>query len=308
MDDHLVRTLNPEKTVRAVAAVTTKLCRHAAEIHGLVGPAAEALCRLLTASGLMATLTKAEERVTIEIQADGPLAMLVADADGDGNIRGYARWLRDMQRPDGSSDTTAMSVPGLVGRSGTVVVIRDLGLKELYQGVANLVSGEIDEDLEGYLNQSEQLPSFLRCRALLDEEGRIRAAAGLLLQSMPGGQEHLEKVRERLSPDFLVSFLKSEDPDKLSAIDLVNTLWETDLHVGEWRTLRFHCRCSKESAREALLTLPAQDIEELIQEGKADVTCHYCTRTWTFDPDELSAILEEVRAAEASSADDQQGN
>ncbi len=296
MEDHLVRTLNPEKTVRAVAAVTTDLCRHAAQIHELVGPAAEALCRLLTASGLMATLTKGRERVIVAIQGDGPLASLEADADAEGNIRGYAHWLRDMSHPEGASPHADLSVPGLVGQAGSLVVIRDLGLKELYQGVAELKSGEVDEDLEGYLNQSEQLPSFLRCRALLDERGEILAAGGLLLQSMPGGQEHLDRIRTELSEEPLMEFLKSRPPEELSAIELANTLWETDLQVGEWRTLRFHCHCSRQSAREALSTLPSQDLRELIEEGRAEVTCHYCRRVWEFDPDELSAILAEVEA------------
>ena len=68
-----------------------------------------------------------------------------------------------------------------------VNVLRDLGLKELYQGQIALVTGEVDEDIEAYLRTSEQVPSALGCDVLLDGSGRVAAAAGVLVQAMPGG-------------------------------------------------------------------------------------------------------------------------
>src|SRR4029079_9069470 len=74
-----------------------------------------------------------------------------------------------------------------VGKNGILTVVRDLGLRELYQGQVSLLSGEVDEDVERYLRESEQVPSALSCEVLLDGAEVVRAA-GILVQALPGGQ------------------------------------------------------------------------------------------------------------------------
>src|SRR5207248_9036352 len=74
-----------------------------------------------------------------------------------------------------------------LGRNGVVNVLRDLGLRELYQGQVALVTGEVDEDVEAYLRSSEQVPAALGCEVILDEASRVRAAGGVLVQALPGG-------------------------------------------------------------------------------------------------------------------------
>ena len=51
-----------------------------------------------------------------------------------------------------------IDVGGGVGQ-GTLYVIKDLLLKEPWQGSVPLISGEIAEDLTYYLTHSEQIPS-----------------------------------------------------------------------------------------------------------------------------------------------------
>ena len=53
MEDYIVRATAEDGKVRAVAAVTTNLVKHAQEIHSLSPLASVALGRTLTASVLM---------------------------------------------------------------------------------------------------------------------------------------------------------------------------------------------------------------------------------------------------------------
>src|SRR4029079_11297140 len=79
------------------------------------------------------------------------------------------------------------------GRRGVVNGLRDMGLRDRYQGQIALTTGEIDEDLENYLRISEQVPSALGCEVILDGD-RVRVAGGILVQSLPGSDP--ESVRD----------------------------------------------------------------------------------------------------------------
>ena len=104
-----------------------------------------------------------DRRVTIQVQGDGPLRGVTVDAYDDGSVRGYpllpeACAAERMDRRQRLAD--------LVGRDGVVNVVRDVGLSERFQGQVSLVTSEIDEDLEAYLRQSEQIPSALGTEAV----------------------------------------------------------------------------------------------------------------------------------------------
>jgi len=296
MSDHLIRAMLSSTGPRAIAAVTTTTCREAARRHRLTGHAAEALGRALTASALMSTLTKGQERTVIRIAGSGPLAALTAEADAQGMLRGYPTWRRQVDEhveavvPEGNGP----SVSFMVGNRGSITVIRDLGLKELYQGESPILTGDVDTDLEHYLNHSEQLPSVLRCRARLANDGRIATAAGVLLQHMPEAPEALDRDRNALDQGGLDRFL-TEDPTRLRAEDLLHAVSEIQPPVLEWRQIRFRCPCSRSRARGALLLTTTEDIDALMAEGRADVTCHFCNHTWSFSVEELSDLRREIQ-------------
>jgi len=89
--DEIVRGVLTDVPVRVVAALTTRVAREAARRHQ-AGPAgAIALGRGLTAGLLLATLTKDDERVTLQVLGDGPLGGVTVDAHGSGTARAYVK-------------------------------------------------------------------------------------------------------------------------------------------------------------------------------------------------------------------------
>ena len=288
MPDQLVRALLDPPRVRVVAALTTDTVREAVRRHGTVGAATVALGRALTSGALLATLTKGDERVTLQIAGDGPITQISVDANDEGHVRGYlsphgvAVALGKQRRP---------SIAPAIGR-GTIMVMRDLGLKEQYRGTASIVTGEIDEDVEAYLRQSEQLDSALGCEVIVDDFGAVVRAGGVLVQAMPGGEpELIRDVQHQLRTGVLYrSLAGAEAPADAEGIARA-VLDNLALDFLEQRPLQFKCRCSAERATQMLALLDLDEIEDMIKrEGQAEITCNFCSERYLIDKSSLEAV------------------
>ena len=285
--DHLVRAIAREHAVRVVVAFTRDLVAEGAARHGLSPAATCALGRALTSGALLATLTKGPERVTLQLSGDGPIGTITVDANDDGAVRGYAQHpASGPMLPAGRS-----AVAETLGRHGVVNVLRDLGLKELYQGQVALVTGEIDEDVEAYLRTSEQVPSALGCEVVLDDAGRVEAAAGILVQAMPEGDpDSVREAQHALRTGRLRDLLVGGQRDARAIAEQIYVAEPLEL-VGEERTIRFQCRCSQERIGDMLKLLTTVDLDEMIAEGKpAEVTCNFCNTHYRVEPSELERI------------------
>ena len=60
--------------------------------------------------------------------------------------------------------------------------------------------------------------------------------------------------------------------------------------------LAFRCQCSKERISEVLLSLGKTDLESLIEDGHAEVCCHFCNERYEFSKEELQAIYDKAMA------------
>lgn len=291
--DRLLRGLDADKAIRVVAAVTTELVREAAQRHRLRGAAAVLLGRGLTAGCLLATLTKRDdERVRIAMHGDGPLGRVLVDAHGDGRARGCFLSER-VAKLHVRLEPGRPALGPMVG-SGQLTVTRDLGLENTYQGVVALRSGELDEDLERYLTESEQLPSVLRCHVITGPDGEVVRAAGVLAQTFPGAEpERLDRLRAALHGDGLADVLCQER----SAEELVGfSLGGEDFHAMEATALRFSCECGRQRALAVVSTLGAEDLVALADErGGTDVRCNYCGDSHAFTEAELRELAEQLR-------------
>src|SRR5262245_63347725 len=123
--DEIARCVVDSGTARAVIVTSTGLAREAARRHQATGAAAVALGRGLTAGLRLATLTKDDERVTLQVLGDGPLGGVTVDANGAGTARAYVK------HPGAGTivaDATRATLAPAIGRAGVVSVIRELGL------------------------------------------------------------------------------------------------------------------------------------------------------------------------------------
>jgi hypothetical protein len=173
-------------------------------------------------------------------------------------------------------------------------VTRDLGLDQRYIGSVDVVAGEVDVDLDHYVNTSEQLPSVLACEVLLDAQGQVARAAGLLCQTFPGGdRDELDALREVLAAGHLTDLLRHDR----SCSEIIGfSLGGEDFEDMGGSPLCFRCGCGRERARQIVATLGAEDIEALAEERpQTEVRCEYCGAVYELDSAALRVLAAEIR-------------
>jgi molecular chaperone Hsp33 len=297
--DTLLRAINEPETIRVIAATTTEAVREACRRQEAQGMTAMVIGRALTSGVLLATLAKAErERVRIQLGGGGPVGQVIIDAHGDGRVRACVeRRLPQNRLLDPRPIGQRPSTTAAVGTRGHVVVTRDLGLATPYQGSVDMRSGEIDEDLEHYLDTSEQLPSALRTEVVLDQNGEVLRAAGILAQSFPGSDHELiTAVRERLAGDALRTVIgigaRERDVEALVGFALGGENFRCMLE----HAVTFHCPCGLDRALSVLATLGAVDLEALADEQEqTEVRCNFCGQATMVDAPEVRRLAARLR-------------
>ena len=284
MSDKLVKAIT--KGVRVYAAVTTDLVNEAVRRHDCYPVAAAALGRTMTGALLMAANLKNKEAITINIRGNGPLANITADAVPEGFVRGYVA-NPHVELP--LNDKAKLDVGGAVGQ-GLVTVTRFTGLGEPMRGSSEIITGEIAEDLTNYLYVSEQTPSSIGLGVLVDKDFSVKAAGGFMIQPMPDADEeiisHLEENIKKLRP---VTEMIEDGKGPKEIIEEImpgfNMEFLTTTDLG------FKCQCSKERLEDVLLNLNRDDLVSLIEDGQAEVCCHFCGEKYHFGKAELEHIL-----------------
>lgn len=181
---------------------------------------------------------------------------------------------------------------GIVGRQGTLTVIKDLGLKEPYVGQVPMVSGEIAEDLTYYFAKSEQIPSAVSLGVLVDTDGSVRAAGGFIVQLLPNTDESTaisieENIKKMKSVSELIDEKKS--PDEL--LDLV--LPGFKLKSLAKSQVSYHCSCSRKKLETVIVNLGKEQAQDMLKEnGKIELICQYCKKKYEFSEQETMQILE----------------
>ena len=291
--DRLVNGTAADATVRLIAAVTSDTVAEAVRRHQTSPTASAALGRMLTGAALMGASLKEFDRLTVRIDSDGPIGGIIAEANNNGEVRGYVR------EPDAELPPTAtgkFDVSGIVGK-GMFYVIResgfDIGLhRDPYVGSVPVTSGEIAEDFAYYLAKSEQIPSAVLLGVLLQNtEPFVTAAGGVMIQMMPGVNDHIVTMIEDTvaRAPHLTSVIK----DGATPEDLLKlTLGEIDFEILDERPVAFKCNCSSERALSMIAALGRNEVESMIADDKGAVmTCGFCNETYRLQENDLREIL-----------------
>ncbi|MGO9829259.1 MAG: Hsp33 family molecular chaperone HslO [Myxococcaceae bacterium] len=287
--DELLTALLPGVSLRVVVATTTGLCREARARHRAGSASASVLAAGLTGVSLLAGLQKEETRVSLQLECDGALRGFYTDATTSGAVRGYVKnaLLQHLGEPGPYRFRPAL------GNKGFLSTVRELGAGEFYRSSVDLQAFELASDLERYFQASEQVDSVVALEVLAEGDEALFRVAGLLVQCLPGGDgTALEAYRRRLhGQGALAHALLGTSP---SAAGLLRALFaEAAPEVLSVRPLGFQCRCSRERVKQALRLLGRGELEELLREdGKADVTCEFCTTAYVIDAEEIRSLLE----------------
>ena len=292
MSDYIVRATAAGAQVRAFACTTRELVETARRAHDTSPVVTAALGRLLSAGAMMGSMQKGEEDlVTLQIKGDGPVQGLLVTADSKGGVKGYAN-VPDVILP--AHDKGKLDVAGAVG-SGTLSVIKDMGLKEPYVGQTLLQTSEIAEDLTYYFAASEQVPSSVGLGVLMERDNTVRQAGGFIVQLMPFAEDGvIDRLERNLSGITSVTAMQDagDTPERM----LERILEGLDCQVTDTRPVAFSCNCSKERIEKVLISLGKKEIKDMIDEGQeVEVNCHFCNTHYRFSVEELKEIYRKSR-------------
>ena len=254
----------------AKAAVTTGMVSEIVGKQRARPLAAAALGRALTCSLMLADGMKQDETFQVKFQGDGPLHGVLAIANGKLEARGYGQPAR---QPAAQREGSRVNLPlnakgkldvgGGVGQ-GELVAVRNKQLPGAetpapYSSITQIRSGEVAEDINHYLHESEQregaLAAGVHTRDPLDGEFdgedvgcEVTAAGGWAVTLLPGAPDEVATA--------LGANLEALD---MSPSQMIRAGWTPEImlrrilkgmepNVFEPRKPTFKCTCSEKSS------------------------------------------------------------
>lgn len=263
---------------------TTDVVNEAIRLHKLTPVCAAALGRTLTVTAFMASQLKGEdERLSVTINGNGAGGKIIAAADSKLNVRGA------IDNPTVDLPLKAngkLDVGGVVGNSGYITVVKNLGLKEPYVGRSELVSGEIGEDFAAYYAYSEQQPTAIAVGVLIKNE-RCIGAGGVIIQPLPDcTEENLVKAENLVNKFSDVS----KQIGETGVEDIIEKYFKGyDFNAFD---VRYKCNCSDEYVRKVLITLGEKELYDAIEkDGKIEVCCQFCDKKYVYYKKDVDEFL-----------------
>lgn len=240
------------------------------------------LGQALAAVTLLAGGVKLRTGVTVQVQGDGPVHLLVVQCSSDGDLRGLARWKDPL--PEDADPENAES---LLGGGRLVITLDPEGPGRRYQGIVPLEGRNLAGVFERYFEQSEQLETRLWLSADAERAG------GLLLQQLPGATETEELDESWRRVGMLSDTVSDRELRELTAGRLIHRLFhEEDVRVFRPRPVRFRCQCSRSRIENVLESLGRERLEDCSDEdGTVSVNCEFCNEQYRFDRVELERIF-----------------
>lgn len=270
---------------KAIVSVmdTTTTVNDAIKIHGFSTSVAVAMGKALTMTAFMSAGFKGVgNKLTLIIDGGGEGGKMVLCGDFGAKVRGY------IQNPKACEGRQA-SVSEIVGKEGYLNVIKDFGLKEPYNGLSQIVNGNIDEDFAYHFTASEQLPSAVALGVKMQDNKCVKAG-GIIVQPMPNCSE--EEI-------FILQDIVSHFTDVAALLCEKSAQEIIDYYFGHFEISRlpdiyeeYKCGCSRRRIEETLLTLGKKEALEIIEEqGQIQVGCEFCNSKYVFTEEDIERMF-----------------
>jgi molecular chaperone Hsp33 len=251
----------------------------------------ETLGEAVVASLLLAATIKFDGVLSLQLQGDGPMHLLLAQCTSGLGVRGLARYR------EGAGG--AHKISELIGNGNLTVTLETDEGAQRYQGIVPVEGERLADSLQAYFQNSEQLPTRLWLHA--DERG----ASGMLLQKLPGSGSLpaadavlVEDAWRRVQ--LIADTLTPVELRTLADAEILHRLFnEDDLRLFEPSPVYFRCRCSRERVAGMLQGLGETETRSVIAErGKVEVHCDFCNRAYVFDAVDVEQLFKAPVAAD----------
>jgi len=278
--DRAQRFLFESADIRGESVQLDAAYREILAIHQYAYGVSRLLGEFLSAAVLLSTNLKFEGKLILQVRSQGQIPLLMAECDHSLRLRGIARGAE--QAISNNNDQLLCN--------GQLVITIDPTDGQRYQGIVPLQQGSLAQSLDAYFEQSEQL----KTRIWLAADGQ--RAGGLLLQQLPAqiADDEDERLQQWEHACAMAATAKAAELLELDTQQLLYRLYHQDpVRLFEPAPVRFHCTCSRERTRNALVTLHPTELEELLEElGSITMDCEFCNQHYSFNRNDLAGVLE----------------
>ena len=264
----------------------------------------------VAASLLLAATVKFEGVLSLQLQGDGPVHLMLAQCTSGLGVRGLARYREadfedtgggaDADPGVGTSTKAGARTADLIGTGNLAVTLETDDGSQRYQGIVPIAGQRLGESLQTYFENSEQLPTQLWLHA--DGFG----ACGMLLQKLPvspvlaadpAAASALEDAWRRVR--LIGETLTAAELRTLADVEILHRLFnEDDVRVFEPAPVYFRCRCSRERVGGMLQGLGEVETHSVLAErGTVEVRCDFCNRAYVFDAVDVAQLFKATVAA-----------
>lgn len=281
--DQIMGFTLPGRNARGRAVRLEGVLDEVLSAHDYPAPITHLLSEALVLGALMGGLLKAEHaQMTMQAQTNGGIVSLLVCDYRAGAVRGYcdfdaARLARLGANP---------SLSALFGEGYLAITFETEG-QQRYQGIVPLEGDSLAQACEVYFSQSEQIPTLIRVASRAGAKGR--AAAGLLVQHLPDGEEGRERLHVRMDhPDWehVAIMAGSISHDELldAGLSLEAIAWrlfheEEEVRVQPGAGLSRGCRCSAEHYATIIARFPPEEqVAMRNDDGVVVVDCAFCSK------------------------------
>ena len=122
----------------------------------------------------------------------------------------------------------------------------------------------------------------------------IKAAGGLIIQLLPTAlDDTIDKVGECIKELEPISTLidRGMSPEQICR----HALKLFELEVLDTHEPEYKCYCSRQRVESALISTGEQELLEMAQDEKTEVSCQFCDNKYVFTPDDLKQLLKKAK-------------
>ena len=274
------------------------------------------LAEAIALTSLLGSSLKFEGKFILQIQTQGAVNLLVVDYSAPDAVRAYVRF--DEEALTSLIEKGETRPEQLLGEGHLVMTIDQGQYMNRYQGVVVLDGKSLEDAAHSYFMQSEQLPTRVRLAATemvtRQADGTPKSewlAGGILVQYLPHSSEDIPhrdlhpgdhpdpEQQKTLYVDEADAWRECEalvgtiddheltDPAVTAETLLYRLFHENGPRVYDAMPIVDRCNCSREKISEMLERFKAEEVDDMIVDGKIEVKCEFCSATYAFDPAEV---------------------
>lgn len=274
--------------IRVVAIEAAELLNGLIKQQGMQGLGQKGYAEAVVGSLLIASLHKSNESINMNAQGSGPFKQAIVDASPEGRVRGF---LIEEKNPEmqtfGEKGTNGPWGSGVL----SILYTKNFEGKHPYKGMVAISTGFLDEAINEYYRDSEQLVS--KVGLCVEFAGpRLVKVRGALVQALGGASATELQAIEQLEIQQLRDLAAVADqPARFVEMSRQLLSIPQFQHV-EQKDLEKFCNCSMERIERALaLTGEADAMDALAEDPFIQVTCDFCRTEYRVSRERLKALF-----------------